>query len=71
MWQPRTFIVHFYPNGNRTAGLVEDSGSGKRFRFIDKDELWALMHRPVLLQSPKARGRRHAGKTVKPRPNDE
>jgi hypothetical protein len=56
MWQPRTFIVRLYPDGSgRTAGLVEDAGSGKQFRFTDKEELWGLLHRPVLLKSPEAR----------------
>ncbi len=68
MWQPRIFIVRFYPAGGRIAGLLEDSGSGKQFRFADKDELWALMHRPVLLQTPKAGKRRRPARAGKPSP---
>lgn len=66
MWQPRTFIVRLYPDGpGRTAGLVEDAGSGKRVRFADKDELWSLLTRPFLLKSPGAKPNR-VGKRSKP-----
>jgi len=59
MWQPRTFIIRLYPDGpGRSAGLLEDAGSGKQFRFVDKEELWSLLHRPVPLKSPDINARR-------------
>lgn len=46
MKQPRSFVVRIYlGERGKATGIVEDSRTGRRRSFSDKDELWLLLQR--------------------------